>query len=127
MRQNPCTAEMTEAACIEEIQGLLKQVAGRDHPTVQRAIETAARRLDIPFSRAFNAWYGRLARIDAAMMDRARKYIADKAQNEAETIEELKRRADEMAAELDRLRAAIDGAVGGKAAPNLKQVASRSG
>jgi hypothetical protein len=49
---------VADAQVIGELRLWLRDAAG-DQPTVERAIECAAAELDIPYSRAFNLWYGR--------------------------------------------------------------------
>lgn len=68
----------TADSVMDEIRGHLRSVAGRDHKTVERAIECAARALDIPFSRAWSIWYGKARQILAHEADniRARAQVA---------------------------------------------------
>ncbi len=60
---------------IEEAQSLVRQCA-EPRPAgdqVKAAIRRASRRLELPFNRAKDIWYGDARRIDAEEMDRLRR------------------------------------------------------
>lgn len=61
-------------SAIQEAQALVRRCAeprpASDH--IKQAIRRASRRLDMPFSRIKNIWYGEAKRIDADEMDRLR-------------------------------------------------------
>jgi hypothetical protein len=63
------------ASSIEEAQALIRRCA-EPHPaadSVKAAIRRASQRLDLPFSRTRDLWYGDARRIDAHEMDRLRQ------------------------------------------------------
>jgi hypothetical protein len=63
------------ASSIEEAQALIRQCA-EPRPAgdrVKAAVRRASRRLDLPFSRTRDIWYGDARRIDAREMDRLRQ------------------------------------------------------
>jgi hypothetical protein len=69
------------ASSIDEAQTLVRRCA-EPRPAadqVKAAIRRASRRLDIPFSRTRDLWYGDARRIDAEEMDRLR-HVAENAE-----------------------------------------------
>jgi hypothetical protein len=71
----------SHASSIEEAQTLVRRCA-EPRPAgdqVKAAIRRASRRLEIPFSRTRDIWYGDARRIDAEEMDRLR-HGAEKAE-----------------------------------------------
>jgi len=65
----------SNASSIEEAQALIRQCA-EPRPAgdqVKAAVRRASRRLDLPFSRTRDIWYGDARRIEAREMDRLRQ------------------------------------------------------
>lgn len=103
----------TADAIRDEVRGYLKMAAGRDHKTVERAIERAADALGIDFSRAWGIWYGKVNRLWADEVDTIRARAREvKAQALARARAELERLEAEDAAltrELDDMGSASMG------------------
>lgn len=59
--------DVTADGVLHEMRSALVQVAGSREPgeTIERWLERAARRLGIPYARAFNYWHRRVRRVDA--------------------------------------------------------------
>jgi hypothetical protein len=71
-------AERSDMSSVSEAQTLVQRVAAPRgvSDSVKAAIVRAARRLDFPFTRTRDIWYGHARRIEAAEMDRLREEAA---------------------------------------------------
>jgi hypothetical protein len=69
------------ASSLEEAQFLVRKCAapGPVGDTVKAAIRRSSQRLQLPFTRIKNIWYGEARRIDAKEMDQLRQ-VADEAE-----------------------------------------------
>jgi hypothetical protein len=71
----PNLGQCLPAVSITEAQSLVRRCAepGPAGESVKAAIGRASRRLDLPYSRTRDIWYGDARRIDAGEMDRLRR------------------------------------------------------
>ena len=69
----------SRASSVAEAQSLVRRCAepGRAGDNIKAAIRRASRRLDMPFSRTRDIWYGDARRIDAEEIDRLRRGAED--------------------------------------------------
>ena len=104
----------TADAIRDEVRGYLKMAAGRDHKTVERAIERAADALGIDFSRAWGIWYGKVNRLWADEVDtiraRAREVKAKAIAHARAELERLEAEDAALTRELGALGSANMGA-----------------
>ena len=98
------------ASSIEEAQALIRQCA-EPRPAgdqVKAAVRRASRRLDLPFSRTRDIWYGDARRIDAREMDRLRQAASrTEFTNAIASIETLRNRM--LASRSDAARQVVAG------------------
>lgn len=111
MSHNPCEREMTALSVSAEMSDGLRRLAEpvRAGESIKSLIGKAARRAGMPYSRAYECWYGR-ARVRAEELDRVRRLLEAKEQEAinveiAELRQRLARLEEQLASEMEAVGA----------------------